>query len=134
MRFSDAKEEDRGLVALVKAFPDSHHRTLGIICKTPRQALRLHHHLEKHKITAHHLDSKSTAFARGVVVCCAHLAKGLEFDQVIVPHADDVHYRTEMDRSLLYVACTRAMHRLILTCAGEPSRWLPGAANRMHPN
>ena len=39
-------------------------------------------------------------------------AFGLEFDEVILPFADDRTYCTEFDRNLLYVACTRAMHRL----------------------
>jgi len=42
------------------------------------------------------------------------MAKGLEFDQVIVPFADASTYRTEMDQSMLYIACTRAMHKLEL--------------------
>jgi superfamily I DNA/RNA helicase len=29
-----------------------------------------------------------------------------------------------MDRILLYVACTRAMHRLVLSHAGKPSGFL----------
>ncbi|WP_155988445.1 hypothetical protein [Thioalkalivibrio sp. AKL19] len=33
----------------------------------------------------------------------------------------------ELDRNLLYVACTRAMRRLVLTHTGAPSPWLPGA-------
>jgi DNA helicase II / ATP-dependent DNA helicase PcrA len=30
-----------------------------------------------------------------------------------------------MDRNLLYVACTRAMHRLILTYTGKKTRLIP---------
>lgn len=54
-----------------------------------------------------------------MIVCTAHLAKGLEFDQVLVPEVTDRNYCTSMDRNLLYVACTRAMHRLVLTHAGR---------------
>jgi DNA helicase II / ATP-dependent DNA helicase PcrA len=57
-------------------------------------------------------------------VCTAHMAKGLEFDQVIVPDVSEKNYSTEMDRNMLYVACTRAMHLLILTSVGTPSRFL----------
>lgn len=42
-----------------------------------------------------------------------YLAKGLEFDAVLVAGADEA-YRTEQDRRLLYIACTRALHRLDL--------------------
>ncbi len=43
---------------------------------------------------------------------------------MIVPMCSWENYRTEMDRSLLYIACTRAMHRLDLTCAKERSGFL----------
>jgi DNA helicase II / ATP-dependent DNA helicase PcrA len=40
------------------------------------------------------------------------MAKGLEFDQVIIPDADSKNYQSDVDRGLLYIACTRAMHKL----------------------
>jgi DNA helicase-2/ATP-dependent DNA helicase PcrA len=42
------------------------------------------------------------------------LSKGLEFDEVIIPFASARNYQTEVDRNLLYIACTRAMHQLTL--------------------
>lgn len=50
-----------------------------------------------------------------LVVATAHLAKGLEFDQVVVPFCSATNYHTRVDRHMLYVACTRAMHQLTLT-------------------
>lgn len=44
--------------------------------------------------------------------------RGPGFDLVIVPGANDRNDRADMDRSLLYVACTRAMHRLAVTFSG----------------
>ncbi|WP_416221660.1 ATP-binding domain-containing protein [Rhodohalobacter sp.] len=55
------------------------------------------------------------------MITSAHLAKGLEFDRVIVPHVSAENYQTAVDRSMLYIACTRAMHRLTLTHTGEMS-------------
>lgn len=69
-------------------------------------------------------SAESASLSRGVVVCTAHMAKGLEFDQVIVPDVSEKIYSTEMDRNMLYVACTRAMHLLTLTSVGTPSRFL----------
>jgi superfamily I DNA/RNA helicase len=43
----------------------------------------------------------------------------LEFDEVLIPQADDRTYSSRYDRSLLYIACTRAMHRLTLTYTGR---------------
>lgn len=43
-----------------------------------------------------------------------YLAKGLEFDGVIVWNSEDAYYQTDNGKFVLYTACTRAMHRLIL--------------------
>ena len=67
----------------------------------------------------HLLTEESTVFKEGIIITTAHLAKGLEFDEVIVPFASARTYRTEVDKSMLYVACTRAMHQLTLTYSGE---------------
>ena len=50
--------------------------------------------------------------------------QGLEFDEVIVPFVTDKDYRTEIDRSMLYVACTRAMHKLYISASGNISTFL----------
>ena len=49
------------------------------------------------------------------------LSKGLEFDAVLLLDCDETHYGGPGDRSLLYVACTRALHRLALFSDGECS-------------
>ncbi|WP_338125157.1 ATP-binding domain-containing protein [Paenibacillus dendritiformis] len=67
-------------------------------------------------------------FHEGIIVSSSHMAKGLEFDHVLVPFSDAGNYRTEMDRGLLYIACTRAMHMLTLTYSGEASPFLPEMA------
>jgi DNA helicase-2/ATP-dependent DNA helicase PcrA len=41
-----------------------------------------------------------------------------------VPFANARTYKTAADRSMLYVACTRAMHQLTLTCSGDVTDFL----------
>ena len=41
--------------------------------------------------------------------------QGLEFDEVIIPQTDDKNYHSNIDKSMLYVATTRAMPKLTLT-------------------
>ncbi|MDI9462481.1 MAG: ATP-binding domain-containing protein [Bacillota bacterium] len=53
-----------------------------------------------------------------------YMAKGLEFDAVLVYEANDVNYRNAEDKKLLYVACTRALHRLSLYYTGRISKFL----------
>lgn len=105
-------------------FLASQHNNLGIICKTQPQAEKIAAALKKDGIKARLLDAASSVFSGGIIICTAHMAKGLEFDRVIVPDASAVTYHTAMDRNLLYVACTRAMHLLVLTHASQPSTFL----------
>jgi len=88
------------------------HGSIGIICKTQRAALELRERLGFPESLVSLLTPESRHFRRGVVITTAHMAKGLEFDQVIIPFADPRTYRTEIDRSMLYIACTRALHSL----------------------
>jgi DNA helicase II / ATP-dependent DNA helicase PcrA len=102
-------------------FLNSHHRSLAIVCKTQVQAQQIYEELTELHKHIHLLHFSSEQFHEGIMVTSCHMAKGLEFDQVVVPLVDASNYKTEMDRSLLYIACTRAMHVLTLTFHGEQS-------------
>lgn len=109
-------------------FLESEHRTLGIVCKTQAQAEILYAEIRDVHKDIYLLDFSSDTFPEGIIVTSSHMAKGLEFDRVLVPFSDAANYRTEMDRGLLYIACTRAMHMLTLTYSGEASPFLPEMA------
>ncbi len=114
----------RQLVAEINQFTLSDHKSIALIAKTGRQATALFKGLAKAGIQATHLDAQTRHFATGVVICTPHLAKGLEFDRVVVTDASDANYQTELDKRLLYVACTRAMHQLSFIATGPWSRFL----------
>jgi len=61
----------------------------------------------------------------GTYILPVRLAKGLEFDTVILHDAGVGTYRHESERRILYTACSRALHRLYLCCSGDPSPLLP---------
>jgi ATP-dependent DNA helicase UvrD/PcrA len=126
----DAKQEVSHICQAIRAFLESDYNSLGIICKTQEQADWLYAQLEDGRDEIHLLDAHSTAFSNGVVIASAYLAKGLEFDQVVVPFCCNTEYNTVIDRHMLYVACTRAMHKLTLTHTAELSRFLKSALDR----
>ena len=112
------------ILQLIEEFQQSGYASLGIICKSQQQAKLLCEQLYAvHKdITL--LNFESREFREGIIIASVHMSKGLEFDQVIVPDASDGFYQTQLERSLLYIACTRAMHKLTLVCWGKATRFL----------
>jgi len=66
-------------------------------------------------------EEKSGDLIQGVVVLPGYGAKGLEFDAVLVYDVSESSYRSALDRRLLYIACTRALHRLFLYYSGKIS-------------
>lgn len=95
--------------------------TLGIILKTNSMAKALYDVLSRN-YEVHLISPESTTFMNGISITSIQMSKGLEFDEVIIPAANNETYSSQYDRSLLYIACTRAMHRLSLTYTGELTR------------
>jgi len=111
---------------LVATHLDSDHKTLGIVCKTQDQAASVHAHVKGLAEHIQLIEPDSAIFNEGITITGAHLAKGLEFDEVILPFCSAKNYHSLIDRHMLYVGCTRAMHKLSLTHTGERSEFLEG--------
>ena len=118
IHYKNEKEELSGMLDLISVYRESVYKSLGIICKTETQAKVIADELKQYADDIHFLSNQSSAFVQGIIITSAHMAKGLEFDEVIIPQADNNNYHSEIDRSMLYVAATRAMHRLTLTYSG----------------
>jgi len=116
-------DEINHIQPLIDRFLSSNYNFLNIICKKQPQADELYDAL-KDKYQVELMNALSVAFGSGIVIISAHLAKGLEFDNVIVSHASWENYNSEPDRQMLYVACTRAIHGLYLTYSGDMSPFL----------
>lgn len=116
--------EIASITARIRQFEEGENVSLGIIVKTSADAKRLYNAISG-EYAVHLLSKDSTRFTNGVSIASIRMAKGLEFDEVIVPDADDRNYHSDYDRNLLYIACTRAMHKLTLFYTGRPSPFLP---------
>ncbi|MDM5353591.1 RNA polymerase recycling motor HelD [Lysinibacillus sphaericus] len=90
------------------------HRSIALICKTTVEAIMMQNDLTAHQLPAQLLTENDSINQEMLLVVPSHLAKGLEFDAVIVAAFHTPFYDTPIDRKLLYVALTRAMHELYL--------------------
>lgn len=93
------------------------HGSVAVITRTMQSARRLHARLSgDHSI--HLMEKDQDTFVHGAVILPVYLAKGLEFDAVIVLcPAEDTY--TEEERLLYYTACSRALHALCVLHEGK---------------
>lgn len=77
--------------------------------------------------TVHMLGKDETLPKDGVVLIDLPLAKGLEFDHVIIPDAQhEVYPATQLSRRRLYTAISRAMHKVTIVSQGKMTPLLSG--------
>ncbi|MFC4305058.1 RNA polymerase recycling motor HelD [Cohnella boryungensis] len=104
--------------------------TIGVIAKTARDsgdAAALLKEILAEDIPLTLVTGGAAELPKGVSVLPSYLAKGIEFDAVLVWDASSRRYGQEKDRKLLYTVCTRALHVLHVYSIGEASPWLPGS-------
>jgi DNA helicase-2/ATP-dependent DNA helicase PcrA len=97
--------------------------SIAVIAKTAAESREAYDLLTAQGCPTLQLITKETpTFEKGTMVIPAYLAKGVEFEAVLIYDASSKTYNRENERKLFYTACTRAMHRLLLFSAGE---WTP---------
>jgi len=107
----------------VTALRNEGYESIAIICKTAEESKEVHEHLAK-DLEARLIKKTTLSFEKGVHIIPAYLAKGVEFDAVLIFNGSNDKYTRESERKLFYTACTRAMHLLHVYSAGEPSRFI----------
>lgn len=117
---SDQLSLNKMIIAEVKSCLEKGYQSIGLICKIEKNALSLFKCL-KDKINVQLIKNESISDLHGVFIIPVYMSKGLEFDAVLICDTDNTNYNSEDDKKLLYIACTRALHRLNLFCKGEIS-------------
>lgn len=114
---------------------------IGVFVRSEAQLERAHEAVELAGMDSHTLDKHVETEHGTVSISTMHLAKGLEFRAVVVMACDDeiiplqerietvtddadLEEVYETERHLLYVACTRARDRLLVTSGDTPSEFL----------
>ena len=141
----DAADEIRKIREAIRCFRTGKNVSLGIILKTDAAAKDMYEVLagydgvEENQVEENQVEGngeqacdislltrESTSFQNGISITSVRMSKGLEFDEVLIPQADCRTYTSDFDRGLLYIACTRAMHRLTLTYSGKETEFISG--------
>lgn len=96
--------------------------TTAIIGKTLAQCQQLTVDLQAQGVKVTLIKTENQRLAAGNIIVPAFLAKGLEFDAVIMWDASEQNYHDEDERQLVYTICSRAMHQLNVVALNELSR------------
>jgi DNA helicase-2/ATP-dependent DNA helicase PcrA len=105
------------------------YESIAIICKTAGESAEAFEALNE-RIPLRLITKHTPSFEKGTVVIPAYLAKGVEFDAVILYDGSQDKYGREQERKLFYTVCTRAMHLLHIYTLGEPSPFITA----VHPD
>lgn len=99
--------------------------TISVIGRTAKECDDIYAYLLGRGIDVSLVQSKQPTYGGGLTVVPVYLSKGLEFDAVLIADAGSLAY-DEMDAKLLYVGCTRALHKLKLLYRGDRTELLAG--------
>lgn len=110
--FNDNKIEL--ILDLIKKYLEKGYSSIAIISKDEEEATYINEELRKMGIVANKITDSNTLYNGGICVITSYLAKGLEFDSVIITDASEEKYSSTktVDMKLLYVAMTRPLHEL----------------------
>lgn len=123
IRLTKSISEKDALLYKIEEKQQEGYETIAIIAKTAAGCDDIYRKLHK-EVDIKQINEDSKTYQKGIVVVPVYLAKGIEFDAVILADASDEVYSYAADRYLLYTACTRAMHDLTILFSNEMSPFL----------
>lgn len=111
------KESLDTLIEIIKEDFDKGSVTCALICRDKEHTKQTYERIIEYEqyLGKDIVDFTLNDYKTGLLVLPIEDAKGLEFDTVILLDVNDINYPdTELSTRLLYVAITRALHRLII--------------------
>jgi len=112
----------RGIVEAIKKFKNMECKSIGIITKLKRESLLIYEALDSGTFEIegiHLITTETVTYQGGISILPVTLAKGLEFDGVIIWNASSIAFKdNNLDHKLLYVALSRALYYLHILYRG----------------
>lgn len=145
--FDTGADEWKGIVEIVRRWLDAGDaaESVAILARRSHELEQVKEALRNAGVPVEFLPKEGPGNDGVVKIASMHRAKGTEFRNVVVAAANDgvvpldyvfqnrpVSEHTAIraqERSLLYVACSRARNQLVVTWTGAPSPFLPGAVS-----
>ncbi|HDR6216265.1 HelD family protein [Bacillus cereus] len=122
-----AENQFTEIVKTVKHLQNADVKTIAVIGRTEDECRDIYVELTNAGLTVNVIEANQSKYEGGISVVPVYLAKGLEFDAVLLIDVDEEHYKnTKHDAKLLYVGCTRSLHDLWIFHSGEASPLIKG--------
>lgn len=119
LTYDNIQDECKKIVELVKQ--NQQFQDIAIICKNKNEAQKYYSYLGE--IDELNLIEEGSALSK-IMIMPASICKGLEFDMVILPNVSKDNYNSFLDKNLLYVSSTRALHKLYLTSSKDVTKFV----------
>ena len=109
----------------INEYLNNNYKSIAIIGKDMSECKELQKNLSKIRNDVKLIQGKDSEYNAGISIVPSYLAKGLEFDCVIISNANSEKYvDNSLDKKLLYVTITRAMSKLDVFYVGEMTELL----------
>lgn len=114
IKYTEKNEQISLIKRILEQYKTQNYKTIAIICKNEEEAQELYIKLEMNDIK--NITLNDTEYNGGICIIASYLAKGLEFDGVIISNSGEEEYNSNkiIDMKLLYVAMTRPLHELTI--------------------
>ena len=114
INYSNTDEQIDKIKSILEQYKESEYKTVAVICKDEEEATFINDKLRSDNIKINNITDSDTQYNGGICTITSYLAKGLEFDGVIVANASEGEYNSnkDIDMKLLYVSMTRPLHEL----------------------
>ena len=104
----------------INEYLNNNYKSIAIIGKDMSECKELQKNLSQIRDDVKLIQGKDSEYNAGISIVPSYLAKGLEFDCVIISNANKEKYGdNSLDKKLLYVTITRAMSKLDVFYIGE---------------
>lgn len=112
--FRNENEQIDIIKEIIEKYKEKQYKTVAVICKSETETLKINKELRDKEVEIKNITDSDTQYTGGICTIPSYLAKGLEFDGVIITDASEKKYSSNksIDMKLLYVGMTRPLHEL----------------------